>query len=264
VNILAIVHQPDAGPGVFAATIAEAGHELELWQPTLRQPTPDPGGYGAVLTFGGGMHPDQEASHPWLAEEKGLLGRALEQKVPVLGVCLGSELLAEAAGGSAHRAAIPEIGWYPVRTAEAARTDPVMAELPPRFEALEWHSYASTLPPGATALAWSETCLQAFRIGDRAWGVQFHAEVTLETFESWVERYHADPDAVELGIAPERLLTQTRSASTGWSRLGQALCTRFIDHAASLRGRCARTSGGVAENRASSGGRNGDRKNTRT
>jgi GMP synthase (glutamine-hydrolysing) len=227
-KILAIVHQPDAGPGVFGEAIVGAGHQLRQWWPARGEPAPEPGAYAAILTFGGGMHPDQEESHPWLSDEKRLLALALDQEVPVLAVCLGAELLAEAAGARTHRARVPEIGWYPVETTEAAAHDPLLANLPPRFQALEWHSYEASRPPGAVALASTETCLQAYRVRDCAWGIQFHAEVTLQTFESWLDRYREDPDAVELGIEPEVLRTQTRAAISEWNRLGHEVCVRFL------------------------------------
>lgn len=228
-RILAIVHEADAGPGVFADAVAAAGHQLEVWQPTQGGGVPEVTAYGAVLTLGGGMHPDQEGAHPWLSEEKLLLAHILERETPLLAVCLGAELLAEAAGGAVRRASIPEIGWYPVLTTPAAAEDPLLAVLPPRFEALEWHSYECLLPPGAMSAAASETCLQAYRAGPRAWGIQFHAEVTLETFESWLDTYHADPDAVELGIDPTRLRRRTRGAIEGWNRIGYDLCRRFLE-----------------------------------
>lgn len=232
-KILAVVHQPDAGPGVFAQAVAARGQQLELWQPAEGEPPPDdPRDYDAVLTFGGGMHADQEASHPWLADEKRLLERTLEQRVPVLAVCLGAQLLAEAAGAPARRAATPEIGWYRVDKAEGASDDPLLGSLPARFDALEWHSYEFPLPPDAVPLAFSEACLQAYRIGAQAWGIQFHAEVTLKTFESWVDRYHADPDAVAIGLEPAELRDQTRAKISQWNEIGRELCGRFVEMAA--------------------------------
>lgn len=232
-HVLSIVHQPDAGPGLFAEAVAASGHRLELWRPADGEPAPATAAdYAAVMSFGGGMHPDQEDSHPWLAEEKRLLAGALEHSIPVLAVCLGAELLAQAAGGSARRSVRPEIGWYPVSAAAQAPLDPVMGFLPSRFDALEWHSYESVLPPHATPLARSETCVQAYRVKDCAWGVQFHAEVTLQTFESWLEHYGEDADAVEMGIDPENMRDQTRQAIGKWNRIGHELCTRFLQIAA--------------------------------
>ena len=232
VRVLAIVHQPDAGPGVFADAIRHAGSRLDSWQlPQSPEPPDDPLAYDAVMTFGGAMHPSQLEEHPWLVREKELLGELLD-RVPLLGVCLGSQLVAEAAGADAHRADTPEIGWCRVETTDEAASDPLLGPLAPGFEALEWHSYEAPLPPGAVALARTDGCLQAYRVGDTAWGIQFHAEVTLADFEAWLDDYRSDPDAVAVGVDPERLRSQTRAAIADWNRLGRDLCTRFLAVAA--------------------------------
>jgi GMP synthase-like glutamine amidotransferase len=174
------------------------------------------------------MHPNQLEEHQWLAHEKAVLGELLDRRVPLLGVCLGSELVAEAAGAQVRRVSRPEIGWYEVETTDEAGDDPLLGPLVPSLEALEWHSYESSVPPGAVPLAHSATCLQAFRVGDTAWGIQFHAEVTLADFEAWLDDYRSDPDAVRVGLDPERLRSQTRAAIADWNRLGRELCGRFL------------------------------------
>jgi GMP synthase (glutamine-hydrolysing) len=236
-KILAIVHQADAGPGVFAPALTAPGRRLEIWHPAQGVPPPaDPREYDALLSFGGGMHADQDEDHPWLTSEKQLLARGLDAGVPVLGVCLGAQLLAAAAGASLRRASAPEIGWYEVQTTENAPSDPLLAPLAPRFRALQWHSYEFALPDGAVALARSEICLQAYRLGDRAWGIQFHAEVTGETFDSWLDSYDTDPDAVAMRLNPHELRVQTWPAIGAWSRLGRGICDRFLGVAATVSG----------------------------
>jgi GMP synthase (glutamine-hydrolysing) len=231
VRILSIVHQPDAGPGVFADAAAAGGNELVEWRPA-EAPAPELDGFGAAMTFGGAMHADQEADHPWLATEKELLRELLRRGTPVLGVCLGAQLLAEAAGSEPRRAATPEIGWYEVSLTEDAAHDPVAAVLPPRFEAFQWHSYEAPLPPGATALATSDVCLQAYRLDGNSWGIQFHAEVTSEIVGSWLDDYGKDEDAVRMGVDPEAIRAQTQPRIEDWNELGRALCARFIEAAA--------------------------------
>jgi GMP synthase-like glutamine amidotransferase len=232
-RVLAIVHQPDAGPGIFADAIRGAGATLDTWLiATSEGPPADPFDYDAVLTLGGAMHPDQHDEHHWLKREKRLLATLLEREVPLLGVCLGSELLAEAAGSGARRARSPEIGWYEVETTGEAASDPLMAPLAPSFEALEWHSYEVALPPGAVPLARTDTCLQAYRVGQGAWGIQFHAEVTLGDLERWLDDYRSDPDAVALGLDTGRLRSRTRRSIEDWNRLGRELCGRFLAVAA--------------------------------
>ena len=146
-RVLAIVHQTDAGAGVFGEVARESGHELVEWVPTNGGP-PELDGVGAAMVFGGAMHVDQEGANPWMREEKELLRRLLGAGLPLLGVCLGSQLLAEAAGAAPRRASEPEIGWVPVELTAAGRADPLIGALPERFEAFEWHSYEAPLPDG--------------------------------------------------------------------------------------------------------------------
>jgi GMP synthase (glutamine-hydrolysing) len=233
---LAIVHQRDAGPGVFADAFRSRGVELDSW---LRAETESPprnqSDYDAVLIFGGAMHADDEALHPWLHEEKALLAELLERGVPLLGVCLGAQLLAEAAGAPPHRARQPEIGWHEVELTAEGEDDPLLGPLAPGFEAFQWHSYEFPLPPGATLLARSPACLQAYRLGDSTWGIQFHAEVTCEDAEAWIDDYRSDDDAVRIGLDPDDLRRRTRDAIGDWNTLGRDLCERFLT-AVSTRG----------------------------
>jgi len=230
VRVLAIVHQRDAGPGVFARVVAAQGHELEEWRPS-EDPQPPRSDHDAVMVFGGAMNAGEEDRHPWLTREKALLGELAAGAVPLLGVCLGAQLLAEAAGGQVRRAAEPEIGWREVTLEPAASSDPLLSALPNRLETFQWHSYEAVPPPGATVLARSAVCPQAFRLQDRpAWGVQFHAEVTLEGAEAWIEGYRSDPDAA--GIDPVAFAAETREAIAEWNEVGHALCVRFLEVAA--------------------------------
>ena len=227
VRVLGIVHQPDAGPGVFAEVVAAGGHELVEWQPAER-PVPDLDGFGAVIVLGGAMHTDHEAEHPWLSPEKALLRSLLGRGTPILGVCLGAQLLAEAAGAQPRRARRPEIGWYDVELTGEAAGDPLASALPERFESFQWHSYEAPLPPGATALARSEVCLQAFRVNGSAWGIQFHAEVTGTGVDAWLDDYASDEDAVRIGVDPEAIRAQSAQRMARWNQLGGDLCERFL------------------------------------
>jgi GMP synthase-like glutamine amidotransferase len=224
---LAISHQRDAGPGVFAEAIAAAGHELDRWHVAESlEPPADPFGYDAVMTFGGAMHADEEGDHGWLAPEKALLAELLERGVPLLGVCLGSQLLVEAAGGRARRASAPEIGWHRVEVTDAE--DPLVGPLAPGFVAFQWHSYECVPPPGAEVVATSPVCVQAYRLGDAAWGIQFHAEVSAVDAAAWIDDYRSDPDAIRIGVDPAALGPQTAERAPAWNEVGRALCDRFL------------------------------------
>jgi GMP synthase-like glutamine amidotransferase len=230
VKLLSISHQADAGPGVFAEEIAARGHDLDSWLvPDRPEPPADPGGFDAAMVFGGAMNVDEEDKHPWLRPEKEVIASLLESGTPLLGVCLGTQLLAEAAGGTAGRASEPEIGWRQVELTPEGAADPLLAPLAPAFEAFQWHSYEASPPPEAVTLARSPVCPQAYRIGDRAWGIQFHAEVSAADAEHWIDDYRSDPDAVRIGVDPDRLRAETRQKIAAWNQLGRELCGRFLD-----------------------------------
>ncbi len=228
-RVLSIVIHDNAGAGVFADV---PGVELVEWKPPENGSAPELDGFDAVMAFGGAMHVDQEEKHPWLRAEKALLHEALERGTPLLGVCLGAQLLAEVAGSRPRRAAAPEIGWYQVEVTDAGRDDPLLGPLAPEFEVFQWHSYESPLPPGATPLARNSACLQAFRVADRpAWAVQFHAEVTGADAESWLDEFYDDYEAIATGLDPDVIRTETKKRIGAQNKLGRELAERFIAEA---------------------------------
>jgi GMP synthase (glutamine-hydrolysing) len=219
-DVLAVIHGEKVRAGVFGDAVEARGHRLEEWSLAWGTSLPRPlDAYGAVLVFGGAMHADQEGHHPWLREENLFLQRLLDLHKPVLGICLGAQLLAKAAHAHVGPAREPEIGWYPLELTEDAADDPLFGSLPPRFDAFQWHYYAHGLPAGADELARNELCTQAFRLGDSAWGVQFHPEVTLAQVESWLD---------EDEPVPPELLDETRGRIGAWNELGKSLCDAFV------------------------------------
>ncbi len=234
-RVLAIVHQQDAGPGVFGEAIRAAGGAVEEWDIAVAEPPADPLGYDAVLVLGGAVHADQEDRHPWLAAERSLLRELLAAETPLLGLCLGAQTLAGAAGAPPRRAARPEIGWHRVDITPAGREDPLLAPLAPGFEAFQWHSYECPLPPGAVALATSDVCLQAFRAGPAAWGLQFHPEVSGADARHWIEDYRSDPDAIAIGIDPAALGPETETKIDAFNTLGRDICRRWLKASAARR-----------------------------
>jgi GMP synthase (glutamine-hydrolysing) len=222
VNVLAVVHGANCPPGSFADVVDERGHTLETWSLAWGTPPPRPvDDYGAVLLFGGAMHADQEGYHPWLREEHLFIERLLDLHTPLLGVCLGGQLVAKTAHAEVFPAAEPEIGWVEVELTDDAGDDPLFAGLPERFEAFQWHYYAFEVPAGACELARSRVCSQAFRLGDAAWGVQFHPEVTLDVVAGWADE--ADEPV------PDSLLPDTEQRIDSWIELGRSLCDSFVD-----------------------------------
>ena len=225
-----MIHGTDARTELFGPVVEDAGHRLDEWSFGWSTPPPRPlDSYDTVLVFGGAMHADQDENHPWLPEETEWLRRLIGRGTPVLGVCLGVQLLARATGAWVGRIeGNPEIGWCPVSLTDAGAADPVLGTLPREFTALQWHHYTYEVPRGAVELARSPVCTQAFRLGDACWGVQFHPEVTAAQLEGWVV------DADDPPPDPARLRAESVCEIDRWNELGRRLCRAFLVAAESV------------------------------
>jgi GMP synthase (glutamine-hydrolysing) len=220
VRVLCLTHEADGPAGLFADVVRERGDEYLEWNVSRGAPREPPESFDALVVFGGSMHVDQEERHPWLPSQHDLVRGAHERGQPLLGVCLGGQLIARAMGGHVGPAIRPEIGWHAVELTPDGAADPVVGELPERFDALEWHSYAFELPPGGVLLAQNAVCAQAFRLGETTWGIQFHPEATPAMLERW--------RAGSEGSAPPFELEPIHR----WNELGRRLANAFFDFAA--------------------------------
>jgi GMP synthase (glutamine-hydrolysing) len=228
-RLLAIVHQSDGGPGVFAETIAASGADLDTWfLPEQAEPPADPRNYDGVLVLGGSMQVDEGERYDWLGGEIALLAELVDRRVPLLGICLGGQLLATAAGAPARRAADPEVGWFEVELTAEGGADPLLAPLAPSFEAFQWHYYEFPLPIGAVPLARTERCLQACRIGDAAWALQFHPEVSASDVQGWIRDGRDDEEALAIGLDPDALSAETAAKIGAFNELGRDICRRWL------------------------------------
>jgi len=224
-DVLAIIHGESVRSGVFGDVVRARGHELEEWSLAWGTPLPRPlDAYGAVLVFGGAMHADQDEHHPWLREENFFLQRLLDLHTPVLGICLGAQLLAKAAHAPVFPVEDAEVGWFEVELTDEGADDPILGRMPRSFEAFQWHYYTYGIPAGGEELARNEAATQAFRLGEKTWGLQFHIEVTEEQVESWV-----DEDEREVPHGREALLGETRDKIAEWNELGRKLCGAFLE-----------------------------------
>lgn len=226
-RVLSINHGPSVPGGVFDEAVEAGGHTLERWQ-VADGGRPDAAEtYDAVMVFGGSQHPDQDDRFDWLADEESFLQDVLAAGVPAFGVCLGAQMLARSAGATVGPAPVPEIGWHEVSLTPAGTADPVLGTLTAKAIVFQWHHYTFGLPPEAQALAESDVCLQAFRLGgQRAWGLQFHAEVTRAMLEAWAEE---DPDDLPMPVTELRDET-ARHIGTSTDQ-GRALAEAFLREA---------------------------------
>jgi GMP synthase-like glutamine amidotransferase len=142
------------------------------------------GGYSGLIVMGGPQSANDPL--PGLAAEIELISRAMEARLPVLGICLGAQLLAKALGARVYPNSSKEIGWSPVFFTEEARHDPVFSGVPSPTTFFHWHGETFDLPAGAEWLAYSNLCRhQAYRCGTNAYGIQFHPEITPEMIADW-------------------------------------------------------------------------------
>jgi GMP synthase-like glutamine amidotransferase len=186
VDVLVLQHIACEPPGEFEDVLVERGARIHRVELDEGEPLPSWEPFDAVVAMGGPMSVNDEAELPWLAAEKALIRDAVEAGTPFWGACLGVQLLASSLGARVYAGETPEVGVLAVELTDAGRTDPVFANLPPRFPTLQWHGDTFDLPAGAVRLASSPAYPnQAFRYGQRAYGVQFHVEVSGGMAEAW-------------------------------------------------------------------------------
>ncbi len=221
-RVRALQHVPHEGPAAIAAWADERGHSLQVTRLDRGEPLPAVADFDLLVVMGGPMSVNDEALHPWLVEEKRLIGETIQADRRLLGICLGAQMIAAALGKRVYAAPAPEIGWMAVRvTAEAARSR-TFAAMPATITPLHWHGETFDLPEGATRLAETDLCPnQAFEIefeggpargGALALALQFHLEATDKSVQAMLaaespcatgtEGVGAVPPEAELLVSP--------------------------------------------------------------
>jgi GMP synthase-like glutamine amidotransferase len=229
-RIFCLQHVPWEGPGSVRAWARSKGHDLTraLASEATLPPVKD---FEWLIVMGGPMGARDEALHPWLRQEKQLVRAALDAGRRVLGICLGSQILAEALGSEVRPNPEPEVGWFPVKRMAQAETTPIGRVLPAEFTPFHWHSDTFTPPPGAVHLAGSEACAQqAFAIDARIVGLQFHLEVSGEMTQEWLRHMGADLVERRFVQRPEALLWEP-----GRFERGNRLLDTILDAIAAAR-----------------------------
>jgi GMP synthase (glutamine-hydrolysing) len=221
--VLVVQHDLDAPLAALEPPLAALGVRTVTWY-ALSQPEPPAGSFDGVIVLGGVVNPDGTDGDAPLDREREVIADAHARGLPVLGICLGAQLIAQATGGSAERMPAGEIGWVPIELADAAASDALLAGAPPQLDVNEWHNYACTPPAGSVVLAHSPACLQAFRVGSTTWGLQFHVEVTPRVLEEWCEAAAAELE--QLGL-PAEVVLGTDEQVAEQMRLAARIADRF-------------------------------------
>jgi GMP synthase-like glutamine amidotransferase len=249
-SCLVVQHVEPERPYAIGEALSDAGAELVLRRTYVPEPLPRHiGDFDGLVVMGGPMSAASGEGFATHGQEIRLLAEAIDIGLPTLGVCLGAQLLAAAAGGRVVPGRVgPEIGWAPVRFSAAAARDPLFAATPAELTVLHWHGDTYELPPGAVHLASSASyAQQAFRVGAAAWGLQFHVEVDHAAVEAFVRAFCQDaneagtnpaviraatPGALR-ALAPHRLEVLARFAAlvaSSSARLGEDSVDQLADH----------------------------------
>lgn len=215
-----MTHEDACSPGLLGEAWAQAGLQTQIFRPyqDVADLPQDLAGYAALIVLGGQMSANSENDHPWLAPTRTLLADAVRAQLPTLGICLGHQLLASALGGTVRVNELgPRIGLTSVALTESGQDDPLLGS-PVARRGVHWNEDIVTdLPSGAVRLATApDGTVQAARFAPRAWGVQFHPEVTEAIFREWATDY---PDRSDLDVLGDSVADAEQELRTTWTPL---------------------------------------------
>ena len=235
-RILLVIQNDESDPPHLAGKwLEEIGYELRVIRAFAGEPIPQQidDEITALMPLGGHMGAMDDHVAPWLADERELLADAIARDIPILGICLGAQLLGIAGGGVVTRAARGEIGIYRIEPTLDAANDPVF-DIPFGTSAAQWHEdEVSTLPPNATRLAQSENCNnQIFKIGRAIYGVQFHPEADLSIVAGW----ESEPDNAFTTVGKKTVLPEVDAAQAELALFWKPVIQRWGELASNVRG----------------------------
>ncbi len=225
--VVCIRNQPSAPLGIIEDILRERDIRYLYCDAWSRDAWPGPEDMSALIVLGGEMNVDSLDRHPFLRHARTLVRAAVDAGRPVLGVCLGAQILTRAMGAEVRPAPRREIGFLPVKATAAGMDDPVLAAFAPEAKVFQFHEDACELPEGAELLfTGDEVPVQAFRAGESAYGIQFHFEVTTEEIAAWCD---ATPDLEEAwGTSKEKLMRQAEESLARQQESGKQATRRFL------------------------------------
>ncbi len=221
-ELLVIKHVEQEGPGYIADLFADDGWAVEtLHLSGAGAALPDDlDDIGGIVIMGGPMNVYQEDAYPFLKKEESFIRRALIDEVPVLGICLGAQLIAKTCGARITRSPQKEIGWCTVTKTREGMNDNLFRGNPQRMTVFQWHEDTFDLPGDGVLLAKGRVCTnQAFRVGHNAYGLQFHIEATPEMVEAWMRD--------ERGIDVARIIRDGKKIVERFADQGKRVITNF-------------------------------------
>lgn len=212
--------------GIIAEALEKDGIEYECVKLFESEAVPKAGDCSALIILGGPMNVYEEEKYQFLREEDKLIRKALARNIPMLGICLGAQLIAKAAGAMVTKGKQKEIGWYEVKLTDEGKRDEAFKEFEREFKVFQWHGDTFDIPKCAVKLASSELFQnQAFRLGN-AYALQFHIEVTYEMTEEWIKEYEGELSFEK--IDPNNILEESKLNIPALNKYAQRLVREWI------------------------------------
>ena len=227
--ILIIKHIDIEGPGTLGEFLEDANEPFSVVELGAGEPLPQkPTDYKAVIVLGGPMNVDEEDKYGFLKKENKFIQDVLKFEIPYLGICLGSQLLAKAAGARVIKSPVKEIGWYTIELTPAGQHDALFKAFSPQDPIYHWHGDMFEIPSGGQLLATASGCPhQALKVGKNAYGLQFHVEVTDKSIREWCDEYCANDLPGRQGHAKDMMDDYFKNKET-FNRQAQRLYQNFL------------------------------------
>ena len=228
---LVLQHVPYEGLGTIYSHLALRNIEAEYIKLYKNDELPaDLAPYSCLIVMGGPMGVYDEDKYPFLIPEIKLIEKALEKDMPVLGICLGAQLMARAAGARVYPGEIKEIGWYGLSLTGEGLIDPLFNGLPEELTVFQWHGDTFDVPSGATLLASSLSFPnQLLRIGEKGYALQFHLEVMEDMISAWIDENRAELLALKGVIEPDVIIRETPARIARLKEYGDKIFSAFFD-----------------------------------
>jgi GMP synthase-like glutamine amidotransferase len=220
-KIVVIKHVEKEGPGLIESIFKGDGLELETIELSAGEELPESlENVAAVIMLGGPMNVYEEDAYPFLKDEDRFIRKVIVEEIPFLGICLGSQLLSKACAGRVDKSPVKEVGWYTVELTRDGQKDLLFQGLPKTFKAFQWHEDTFEIPEGGMLLAKARGCKnQAFKIGNNAYGLQFHIEVTEGMVGEWLKD---EEGKIDTG----KILSDTKKMKESFEKLA---CDIFLN-----------------------------------
>ncbi|MCL6558373.1 MAG: type 1 glutamine amidotransferase [Firmicutes bacterium] len=219
------------GPGLLQPEMEKAGWRLDIRimdQPGATLPA-DLNGYKALIVLGGPMNVYEEELYPYLRQVDYLIKDAVQKDLPLMGICLGGQLISKALGAAVTRNPVEEIGWYELHLTDEGKKSPLFEGLPEVIPVFQWHGDTFALPDGASHLAMTTDCAhQAFSVGRHVFALQFHLEITPEIVDTWVSAYADELDEFGGPGAAMRIAVETRTTWGKYERTAAQFLNNWV------------------------------------